>query len=247
MRSIKNIIGYTLRATDGEIGKIHDFYFDDERWTIRYLIVNTEGMLVHHEVLISPVVLQNPEWDNKILPVSITRKKVERSPEKQAHQPVSRRKELDLAKYYTWPAYWAWSGMSAPIDAAAIAKSIEQATEQDEKEDDDLHLRSIREVSGYNIRATDESIGHVEDFIVDVETWVLRYLIIDTRNWLPGGKKVLISPMWAKNVDWGEKMVHLDLPSDKIKESPEFDPSEPVKREYEELLHDFYKKQKYWL
>jgi hypothetical protein len=85
----------------------------------------------------------------------------------------------------------------------------------------DRHLRSTNEVTGYNLLALDGEIGHVDDFIVDDETWAIRYLVVATRNWWPG-KKVLISPKWIENVSWEEREVAIGLSRDAIKAAPEY-------------------------
>jgi hypothetical protein len=108
------------------------------------------------------------------------------------------------------------------------------------------HLRSTKEIIGYHVGAKDDEIGHVDDFIAeDEKSWNIRYIVLDTRNWLPG-KKVLISPQWAKEISWTFKKIFVDLLKEIIKNSPEYDPSEPVNREYENILYDYYGKPKYW-
>ena len=109
----------------------------------------------------------------------------------------------------------------------------------------DPHLRSVREVSGYHLAATDGELGHVEDFILDDETWSIRYVVIDTRNWLPG-RQVLISPSWVREVDWGLRKVSVDMTKQQVKDSPEYDPKMPINREYEARLYDFYGRTRYW-
>jgi hypothetical protein len=125
-----------------------------------------------------------------------------------------------------------------------IASAAQEKEERDEQESDP-HLRSTREVIGYHIQARDGEIGHVEDLIVEDEIWFIRYLVIDTRNWLPG-RKVLVAPAWAEQVNWVERRVYLDLSRETVKNSPEFDPSMPVNREYEVRLYDYYGRPKYW-
>jgi hypothetical protein len=110
----------------------------------------------------------------------------------------------------------------------------------------DPNLRSFREVSGYHVNAADGEIGHVEDLIVDDSNWVLRYAVVDTRNWLPG-RKVLVAIPWFHDVSWGSETVSTALTQDEIKNSPEFKPDEPINRQYEEVLYDFYGRRKYWL
>jgi hypothetical protein len=123
------------------------------------------------------------------------------------------------------------------VQAQARAASAQQEKEH--------HLRSTREVIGYHIQARDGEIGHVEDFIADDQTWAIQYMVVDTRNWLPG-RKVLIAPAWIEKVDWLERLVHVDLLRETIQNSPEFDPSAPVNRAYEVRLYDYYGRPKYW-
>jgi hypothetical protein len=122
-------------------------------------------------------------------------------------------------------------------------KEIKNTTDAGEES---TNLRSMEEVSGYHIRATDGDIGHVEEFIIDDTTWGLRYLVVDTRRLIPGGK-VLLSHEWLRSVSWPEREVVVGLPSALIKEGPKYNPSEPVNREYEARLYDFYGRPHYWL
>ena len=80
---LKNVIhlkDFTIRATDGEIGTLEQFYFDDETWAIRYLVVNTGGWLSGRLVLVSPIALRQAEWQSKRLDVALTKKQIENSP-----------------------------------------------------------------------------------------------------------------------------------------------------------------------
>jgi hypothetical protein len=107
-------------------------------------------------------------------------------------------------------------------------------------------LRSTYGVSGHHIQTLDGELGHVEDFIIDDETWAIRYLIIDTHNWWPG-KKVLVSPQWIERVSWGERKVFVNLSRETIKQSPEYTEASLLTREYETELHRHYKRQGYWI
>ena len=119
------------------------------------------------------------------------------------------------------------------------------APSQRSDETGDVHLRSANEVRGYHIQGSDDAIGHVEDFIVDDETWQVRYLVIDTSNWW-FGKKALVAPHWASRVSWEERKVHVDLSRQTIKNSPEWNASAAVNREYEARLYDYYGRPLYW-
>jgi sporulation protein YlmC with PRC-barrel domain len=100
-------------------------------------------------------------------------------------------------------------------------------------------------VSGYQIQALDGEIGHVEDFVIDDETWGIRYLIVDTRNWWPG-KKVLVSPQWIERVSWDQSKVFANLLRETIKQAPEYDGSRPITRDYETRLHQHHHREGYW-
>ncbi len=252
LRSLKEILGYRVVSAEGDLGKVQDFYLDDLSWVIRYLVVETGGWLLGKRVLLSPLILGRPDWETGTLPVGLTRRQVEESPDIDLDQPVSRHQEIRLFRYYGWPFYWASPAMQAPPPEIFAPGEIEEddplhpGGERNPETDYDPHLRSSREVLGYHIRASDESIGHVEDFIVEDAPWVVRYLVIDTRNWLPFSKKVLLAMEWITGITWAESRVYVDLSREMVEKSPEFDPSLPVNREYEVRLYDFYGRPKYW-
>jgi hypothetical protein len=247
LRSVKEIKGYMIQAEDGKIGRCKDFLFDDEIWTIRYMVADTGTWLPGKKVLISPISLGEPDWASHLLPVLLSKKKIEQAPDLDENAPVSRQYEIKYHVYYGWPTYWVgpdvWglSNNPAPLFAETKKESVKV-----ESENGDPHLRSATEVMGYHIHARDGEIGHVEDFIVEDHNWTIRYMIIDTRNWLPGGRKVLVSPTWIDSVDWLENNVKVDLTVEQIRKAPEYDPAAPVNRAYEVKLYDFYGRPKYW-
>ena len=252
LRSIKNMHGFIIQAKNGNIGKVDEFFFDDHTWTIRYLVADTGTWLADNRVLISPVSIGKPLWDKKIFPVSLTTEQVEKSPKVENDKPVSRQHEIDLASYYSWPSYWMGImepsvGSMQPYPFFAPNRTKPAAAEMEKSEESgDPNLRSTNEVIGYNINATDGDIGHVEDFLAEDDNWIIRYLVVDTHNWLPGGRKVILSLNWIKEIVWPELHVKVNLSKEEIKKSPEFDPSTPTDRDYENILHNHYNKPRYW-
>ena len=238
LRSLKNVLGYDLQASDGTLGRVADFYFEDLAWTVRYLVADTGSWLAKRLVLLSPTVLIRADAEEKSLRVALTREQIEASPPMARDVPVSRQMEAELHRYYDWVPYW-----QAPFPFGVTAASGER--EGDEAVQGDPHLRSVREVTGYHIYANDGDIGHVDDLIVEDESWALRYLVVDTGNWLPG-RRVLLVPSWVQQIDWLERMVYIDLRRESIRNSPEFDPRAPVNRDYEERLYDYYGRRSYW-
>jgi uncharacterized protein YrrD len=245
LRSVKELFGYSLRASDGGIGSVEDVYFDDRAWTVRYIVADTGGWLTGRRVLISPLSAGRIDARTQSMPLSLTRKQVEESPGIDAAVTVARQHEEALTRYYAWPAYW-MDGISAPAAMGAAAEADTEASGgQARALAPPSHLRSVREISSYHIGATDGEIGHVHDFIFDDEGWQIRYVVVDTRSWLPG-KKVLVARDWIRSVSWAEQRVLVDTNRERIRNSPPFDPAEPVNREYELQLYDYYGRPKYW-
>lgn len=249
LQSIRKLEGYRILATtgEGEVGQVKEVYFDDEKWVVRYLVVDTGGWLSGRSVLISPYAVLSIDWPHRAIFVNLTRNQVEGSPGIDTDKPVSRQQEAEYHRYYGYPEYWPaatfWAWGALPV----IAMSDPRIREEEEarrhaaarREGADAHLRSSKVVLGYRIEASDDVIGHVEDFLFDEKTWAIRYLIIDTRNWLHG-KHVLISPSWIRAVNWIERTLSVALTRQEIEQSPEYDAAHAPSPQYERALHRHY-------
>ncbi|HXD76246.1 MAG TPA: PRC-barrel domain-containing protein [Puia sp.] len=226
LRNIKDLLGFRIAAKDDEIGLVKDFYFDDETWTIRYLIVKT-GPWFSREVLLSPEIVIDHKWDTGTLHVGITMEQVRHSPDIDTQKPVSRQQEAELAKYYPWQSYWGTGfypgGVWGIVESSPRSDPNRiRKTDTTEISHEDKHLRSMKEVTGYRIHAQDGDIGHVTDFIFDDQTWQIAYFMVDTHRWI-GGKKVLIAIKHVKHVEWENSKVVVDLNVDAIKTSEPVD------------------------
>lgn len=254
MRSVSALIGSSLSATDGHIGMVRDSYFDDQAWAIRYLVVDA-GEWLSRKVLISPHSVIPPVGDKGMINVALTRDKISKSPDIDAHQPVSRQHEGDFLGYYGYPFYWAAGGMW-PMGGYAGAYTMippaspslnenEHARGEAAVKSEDVHLRSTGKVMGYHLQASDDSIGHIDDFLFDEESWAIRYLVVDTRNWWPG-KKVLVATHWIERISWAEQQVFTSLTRESIKAAPAYDGPGSVNRNYEDRLHVVHQRKGYW-
>ncbi|MEO6094162.1 MAG: PRC-barrel domain-containing protein [Fibrobacteria bacterium] len=244
LNKANSLKGYKMNGRDGEIGSVREFYFDDNHWTIRYLVAETAGWLTGRLVLISPHALGIVDATKRQIEIALTKKQIEESPSLESDKPVSRQFEKDYYSYYGWPTYWAGPYMWGAYPY--IPYEPEQwKNDKREEESWDPHLRSTREVGGDHIQAEDGEIGHVVDFIIDDATWAIRYLVVDTRNWWPG-KKVLISPQWIKRISWPESKVFVQLTREAVKQSQEYTDESILTREYEAGLHVHYGREGYW-
>jgi sporulation protein YlmC with PRC-barrel domain len=244
--SAKHLSGFKIEASDGEIGHLDNFFIDDRNWVVRYVVVDIGSWLEGRKILIAPGVAGNPDGEIKHMPIHLTKNQIEKSPEIDTDMPVSRRQEIKLHEHYQWQPYWI--GGIPPVSPVLPPKTRvtkPETTETSRDEDADPHLRSINEMIRYSIHASDGEIGHVADFVVDSEDWVIRYLVVDTRNWLPG-KHVIIAPDWIEKISWAESAVTVSMTKASIEDSPEYNPGLPINMEYERRLYDYYGRPKYW-
>lgn len=255
LRSMKELIGYDIQARDGLIGHANDFYFDDQAWATRYLVVDTGPWILGRKVLISVYELEQPNWENRQFPLDLTKEQIENSPSILNDQPVSRQYEIELHNYYGWQPYW-FSPVGAPAPgvlppAAVVPKSYQKKTKEEQQSQTgadqpaDPHLRSTEEVKGYTVQARDGDAGSIYDFIVDDESWLIRYLVVDTGPWILG-RQVIFAPTWVEQISFADASVAIDLSRETIENSPSYDPSQPVNRDYEQVLHDYYGRPYYW-
>jgi hypothetical protein len=261
LRNVKDLEGCAIRATDGTIGHVTDLYFDDLTWAVRYLVVETGHWLASRKVLISPIAVGQPDWESRVLPVSITRSQVQLSPDIDTDKPVSRQHEMLYLGYYGYPYYWAGDGLwgqgsypgvmmlglgSGGADAAyRHAQAQDARKEAEDAHSGDAHLRSCHAMTKYHIEATDGGIGHVHSLLLDDDSWAIRYIVVDTSNWWLG-HQVLVAPHWIQEISWSEAIVTVNLTQQAIRDAPQYDPEVPLRREQEIALYEHHGRHGYW-
>jgi sporulation protein YlmC with PRC-barrel domain len=236
-KNIDSLLGFAILATDGELGKVRDFYFDDENWTLRYLVVQTGSWLLGRKVLLSFASVKKINCEEGTFSVDLTCEQVRHSPDIDTEKPVYRQHEEELHEHYMIPAYWMsspggiWGVTNYPYPEPTMppqedyeedeykSKEVDSKQEKDEKKQ---HLRSTHEVTNYLVHATDGEIGHVKDFLIDMGNGIITDLVIDTRNLL-SGRKVLLSTNRIKRIEWEDTEVYVDVTRGFIIDSPEFD------------------------
>ena len=225
LQSIKQLYGDKLGASDGEIGHVKDFYFDDQNWAVRYVVADTGSWLSGRLVLISPHAFGTLDQTGKALRVNLTRKQIENSPSIELHKPVSRQYEEEYYRYYGWPYYWQGGGLwgmsgfpilelpSKPLPsepAPASHRHPERA---------DAHLRSTQAVNGYHLQASDGTSGHVCDFMMDAQSWAIRQLVIKTGHRF-SGKEVQLPTRSVDRISWDESKVFVNVTREAVEQSP---------------------------
>jgi len=233
---------------DGDLGCVHDFFFDDRNWVIRYLVVDKGTWILRQRVLIMWGSVARTDPALRRILVNLTREQVRHCPDIDTEKPVSRQMELKVSEYLAMPPWWGNAGIFGPPEIQVLPVELTgrpTAMATPESPSGEPTLRSVMKVTRCRIEATDGPIGKIEDFIIDEETWTIRYLIINTRNWIPG-KKVLVSPQWVQRLSREEGRTYIDCDREIIKENPEYDPTAPVNREYEVWLYGYCGRPRYW-
>lgn len=215
LHSVQQRYGEKLRATDGEIGHIRDFYFDDKNWTVRYVVADTGRWLPGHQVLISPHALGHLYPNGKVLLVNLTREQIESSPSIDEHKPVSRQYEEEYYRHYGYPycaeSWPLWGLAEYPVFAPPPPPTAAK------QHGVDSHLRSARVVQSYNVEASDKGIGEVADFLVDGRTWALREIVVETRHWY--SEKICIPTDKISRISYDESSVYVDSTKTAIMEA----------------------------
>ena len=216
MRRLNTLVNYHVVAKDGETGKVENFYFDDSLWTVRYMIVNTGGWLLKNLVLLSPVQLTSINDEEKAIHVDLTKEQIENSPDVYTHKPVSRQMEMELSAYYGMGYYWdgfnTWGMVPLPVDlrGRSTPGSSENKSEKEDSAYEDSHLRSMKEISGYHVQLKDDEMGHLEDIVVNRDTWAIDYFIMNTGNIIPG-KNIEFSIKWVSDISYREGKIFVNL------------------------------------
>lgn len=221
LHKVTQVLGQAIGARDGDIGAVEDLYFDDDRWGVRYLVVNTGGWLFGREVLISPVHVRHGEWTGRVIRTGLSRREVEESPPLEKGAPVSRRFEAAHAAYYGYPLYWRGPYLWGPAAYPVRPGALRGPPEEQAPEEDAVRLRSCAEVIGYDVRGEDGGVGHLDDLLLDDDTWDIPYLVVDRRSWLPGGHVLLPRDAVAR-VDWSQAAVEVAMTREAVKRSPPY-------------------------
>jgi sporulation protein YlmC with PRC-barrel domain len=232
--------GFSIEATDGKIGVVSDFLFDDTNWKLRWLVIESGSWLDDRRVLVHPSSITSVDIACRTVLLNLTRDQVEKSPGLDKDAPVSQQYEYNLYGYYGMSPLWTggyYGGGSAAIPFEALP--VTAAGDAGAAHHGDVHLRSLSEVIGYHIMATDGKIGHVENLLIDDASWDVRYLVADTRNWW-FGKHVLLAPSSVLKISWQQQEVCLNLTGYKIKGSPPWNATSLLDRAYEQMLHAYY-------
>ncbi|MBV8793346.1 MAG: PRC-barrel domain containing protein [Hyphomicrobiales bacterium] len=251
--AVSGLMGCAVHASDGAVGAVKDFLFDDRTWKIRWMTVDARDWLPGQRVFIHPsaiVPLTLPPkpklpmmspGEALTLTLNLTRSQIEAGPHARVDDSVTRDMEALLYDHYGWDPYWGSSYFGPSLlpnaEAEIVGDAARRAAEAENPPLDGAdHLHSAADFNGYYVHAEDGDIGHVENLLADDANWDIRYLVIATRNWWPG-KVVQLSPYAVKDIDWFAEHVNMNVTRDQVRSAPAWDPLAMAEEVSEDDLH----------
>lgn len=237
--SANKLMHYSIHATDDKVGGIRDILFDDDTFVVRYLVADTNTWLpLSRKVVISPISVTQVDCQDRHVNINMTVDTLKHSPSIDEHKPVSREYEENLFKYFGYGYYWigpgAWGEFAHPNELVELQRAEDELASTETKQEN--HLRACDEVSGYEVGTLNDNVGHISDFIIDTDTWKIVLLIVDTNNWLPGGKHLALLPADIKTIDWAAHNVSVNVSDEILLARPEVDSERLLETGYLEGL-----------
>jgi len=236
LKRINEILGFKVKAPDGEVGTVDDFYFDDQEWIVRYLVIDMVGAYSDGKTLIPVSEIDRYDCDGQYLTISSSMFQFENHFDLLSILPVSRQNESELFRYYECSIDHNGNGSHTGLKSDLRTKR-EPAIETAEW---DSHLRSLKEIKKYQCQTVDgHVIGDIEDFMIEMDVWFICFTVIDACN-LINREKVLLPSAWISMVNLVSKQIRFDLTIEEVNNSPVYDPAVPIDFSYKVMLLDHY-------
>jgi sporulation protein YlmC with PRC-barrel domain len=233
LRSVNALTGYTVRTLDGDIGSVRELYFNDQDWRVKHIVVDTNRWLPGKQVLLNPLDVKDVNFERRELMVSITTEHVRNSPEADTDRPVALQRVSKMSETSNWAMYLAGEALAAVPEAVPIQ---EFETSNKNGKPYDPHLRTTKVVGGMGVYAKGDEVGHVVDFIVDDDTWSIRYLVIG----LEDRRRALLLPELVKDIRFEREELIVDLDAHVLADCPKLDPATLITSQYERAVTEYF-------
>lgn len=212
MQGLKHMFGYAVQATDGQIGKVEDFFVEEATWSVRYMVVRTGGLLSGERALIPIGCVASTDVDRRIIKVSFSQSQVTDNAPPGAVQPVSAEMEACLKALY--------GGTDFRRDGGLIRVGCELPQTPRTVSS----LRSVREITTYRIETLEGPCGLCTDLLAYTENWSVPYVVVNTKEWTPHGH-VMIPSAWIRHISWQEMQTDVAVHRRRIQKAQRFDPA----------------------
>jgi len=199
----RNLYGTSVDASDGRLGNIIDFLFDDQRWHVGHLVLNAGRWLRRRRVTLPYDTIVMKDWsDRHVFIEGLTRQQIRISPATETRVPISLHESLAEVTIMDWDTYLVNTTF----------------TDHPWQISDDPHIHNTRDVVGYHVQGSDGPIGYVSDFVINDESWSVSDLVVNMRNWLPG-RQILIPTAHIEEVRGANRSMRISLSRKSIRET----------------------------
>jgi hypothetical protein len=234
LRSVRDLVGYTVAARDGRCGELRDMYFDDRLWILRYWEVDAGAAA--SALRLSPQAVTAIADKARQFHVRMCREQLQRGPGVDSDPGLTHPLDAEggLRRERDGGNLWSLAGLPlSELLAPAVEAAELPATPAHPERfglERDLRLRSSAEVIGYGVAARDGPIGHVADFLIEPATWQVRMVVVDTHTRL-ADRPVLLPPMWVDDFDDAARQLRFRVSRDAVQSSPHYEASPALAHE----------------
>jgi sporulation protein YlmC with PRC-barrel domain len=233
LRSWRDLSGYSVRALDGDVGRVRELYFDDAQWQVRHVVVDVGRWSRSRRVLVSPSAIAEILWEHRRLVLTATRDQVWAWPEASADQPVARQLESRRRSQANWAVTVAGDALTSYSEALRTP-TFEPLNANGTPFDP--HLRTSRVVVGLDLRAEGASVGRIADLVLDDASWEVLYLVVAWHD----GKRFALPTNCVRRIAPEEKAVTAGVDSTALASSPRLEPATLFTRQYEQAVRQHF-------
>ncbi len=199
--SLTTLMKIPLVTTDGKEHQVCSLLLDDRSWTICFLVANAGSWLFGRQVVIRTCATDRPDWTQKVIAAKLTHQELVRCADVSSVKPVSLQQQLALKKYFGWPD----SEPTWYVPAALVPAQREFPAEAN----DDPHLRNATDLVGYEVWSRDRRVGILSDFIMEPNSWHIKYLSVKVGDWVYR-KERFVPTFTVQSISWGMHRVTLN-------------------------------------
>jgi hypothetical protein len=222
LRSVRKLRHMRVHASDGEVGRVDEVYFDDMSWGLRHIVVEIDRSLGGRRVLVPPAHVSGVDHCASTVHLSIPAGTAADGPGADSDMPVCRQKEAAACRSLILPAYWAGSGVPGACGLSPLYLGTDGASDRESGTGaHDAHLRSSREVLGYHLRVGETWIGRVDDFLFEESEWRILFIQAARNRW-SSVKRGRFSTSRVESIEWGHREMVMDLPAEAMRTDREW-------------------------
>lgn len=235
LRSVADLEGFVVAASDGEAGHIADVLFDDRDAAIIALAADIGSLLTGRTVLIEPTAVERVDVDKRRCFVKLDRHALKHCPDIDDDPPVHRRRErramlTALSLPGRTGALWPSLGSPPPLGQPEIGLAMDAGRQQlidaiDTERREDCHLRSCREIIGYDAVAKDgTAVGRIGDVLLGLDLRHLQDLVVSIERAEEEPPVAVLLPVaTADAYSWAGRIVRFTMSDEEIRAAPRFD------------------------